>query len=254
MVKPSLIFLLTLAAATLLAQKANASEDISIDEIMRRHVETMGGLYNWNQVQSIRLAGTIERDGKTADIVIIKKRPNQIRATITLPIPGREDEEFQIIRTHDGKTAWTATRLAGAAEIKKEELPEDAANELLADAGVLPLLIKIWREGAKLELLSPQRINGVTHFRIRATDKALHCDYTFYVSSDSFLVTQYDSIDPQHRITQTTLDHYSVAQNVLIPKLSIIQAAQSGKSVMTTNSIEVGVGIYEEYFASKIAK
>jgi hypothetical protein len=55
----------------------------------------MGGLRNWSQVESIRLSGTIERDGQTVDIVIIKKRPNQIRATVTIPLPNDPDNKVQ---------------------------------------------------------------------------------------------------------------------------------------------------------------
>ena len=83
----------------------------------------MGGLANWSQIESIQLNGTIERDGKTVDFVIIKKRPDQIRATVTMPVPGKEDEAIQLIRAHDGKSAWTATRLSGAPEMQKEKLP-----------------------------------------------------------------------------------------------------------------------------------
>jgi hypothetical protein len=41
---------------------------------------------------------------------------------------------------------------------------------------------------------------------------------------------------------------YTKAHGILIPTQNTIQAAQTGQSVMTTDSIEVGVGIYEEYF------
>jgi hypothetical protein len=248
MIKPHLLFLLSLAIFTLLAKQMNASEDPQLSVILNKHIEAMGGIYNWDKVESIRLCGTIERDGQTAEIVIIKKRPNQIRATVTVPIPNRDDEYFQAIRAHDGKTAWTGTRLAGAPNLIKEELPAEAAAQLLTDAGVLPPLIKFWRGGEKLDLLSPQTIDGVTNFRIRATGKDLPCDYTFYVSSDSFLLTRYESIDPKHGITQTALGGYTKAHGILIPTQSITQTAETGQSLIQTDSIEIGVGIYKEYF------
>ena len=91
---------------------ATAANDPRVNEILSKHQEAMGGLTNWSQIESIQLNGTGERDGKTVDVVIIKKRPNQIRATVTLPVPGKEDEAIQLIRAHDGKSAWTANRLA----------------------------------------------------------------------------------------------------------------------------------------------
>ena len=107
-----------------------AVNDPRVNEILSKHQEAMGGLTNWSQIESIQLNGTVERDGKTVDVVIIKKRPNQIRATVTVPVPGKEGEAIQLIRAHDGKSAWTATRLAGAPEMQKEELPPEAADQI----------------------------------------------------------------------------------------------------------------------------
>jgi hypothetical protein len=170
--------LMLLHSATLAA----ATGDPTLNEILQKHLEAMGGLSNWHKVESIQLNGTIKRDGQTVNVVIIKKRPNQIRATVTVPIPNKDDAYFQVIRAHDGKTAWTATRLAGAPDMVKQELPAEAADELLADAGVLPPLIKFWREGAQLELLSPKIINSETNFSIRVAGKNLTSEYTFYIS------------------------------------------------------------------------
>jgi hypothetical protein len=61
-------------------------------------------------------------------------------------------------------------------------------------------------------------------------------------------VTHYKSNHPKHGIIQTTLASYVKRDELLIPTRSTIHAAQTGQSVMTTQSIEIGVGIYEEYF------
>lgn len=216
-------------------------------EILDKHLETMGGIHNWSKVESIRLNGTIERDGQLVDICIVKKRPNQIRATVTLPLPDSDEEKLQIIRAHDGKTAWTATRLAGAPDMVKEELPPEAAAELLADAGVLPPLIKLWRDGTELELLESKIVNGENAYRLRTKAKA-PLQYTFYVSSDSYQLLAYDSIKNDGTSIRTTLAGFVQDNGVLIPRESIIESPATGTSTMTANSIEVGVGIYQEYF------
>jgi hypothetical protein len=140
--------------------------------------------------------------------------------------------------------------LAGFPEIQKEELPAEAAAELLADAGVLPPLIKLWREGAKLELAGTETIDGTSHFVIRVTPEKLPNEYTFLVSAKSFLVTQYQSTSPISGTTVTQLKEYTEQQNVYIPTLNIIQSQQTGDSILTTLSIKIGVGIYQEYFGA----
>jgi hypothetical protein len=119
-----------ISLALVLISAANAEDSqTSVNEILRKHFEAMGGLNNWNRIESIQMNGTIERDGQTVDIVIVKKRPDQIRATVTVPIPGKENEAFQIIRAHDGKTAWTATAWPAFRRFRrKNSLPKPPPN------------------------------------------------------------------------------------------------------------------------------
>ncbi len=206
----------------------------------------MGGMRNWSQVESIRLKGTIEREGQIVDIVIIKKRPNQIRATVTLPIPGKDDQKLQVIRAHDGKTAWTATRLAGAETMTREELPREAAEELLADAGVLPRLIKLWREGAELTLLESREFEGQPAIAVQSSLNGNLL--VFYLSSEDYTLMAYESHHSAGGVTRTRLKDYVTESGIKIPVTNIIESPKTGTSRMTTESIEVGVGIYEEYF------
>lgn len=225
-----------------------ATDDPQLREILNKHLDAMGGMLAWSKVESIQFNGTLERDGQVFDIVIVKKRPNQIRATVTLPIPGKDDEKLQIIRAHDGKTAWTATRLAGAPEMQKQELPPEAAQELLADAGVLPLLIKLWRECAKLELKEPTSLNGLAAFNILVNPKNSEASYHFYLSSEDYHLLRYECHHRRTGITTTTLSDYTTESEIRVPSLSIVNSDSTGRSVMATQSVEIGVGIYEEYF------
>ena len=240
---------LTLLLYALHSASAAANEP-RLNEILSKHLEAMGGLTNWSQIESIQLNGTIERDGKTVDVVIIKKRPNQIRATVTVPVPGKEGEAMQLIRAHDGKSAWTANRLAGAPEMQKEELPPEAADQLLADAGVMPRLIKFWREGAKLELLNSKTIDGTRCYVVEASPEKMRNKYTFYISDETYLVTHYENVHPTNGRTITQLNDYNSDNGILTPMVYVIENEQTGRSVMTTNSIKFGVGIYEDYFSA----
>lgn len=240
----SAISLLTLALHSI----ASGTDNPQLREILNKHWEAMGGMRNWAQVESIRLNGTIEREGQTVDIVIVKKRPDQIRATVTLPIPGKDDEKLQVIRAHDGKTAWTATRMAGAPEMKKEMLADEAAEELLADAGVLPPLIKLWREGADLTLKEQSVVSGVEAHVIQAIPDGAEGAITFYLSTETCLLLQKISDHPTYGRTLTTIEGHIENNGVYFPSRLVIDSEATGKSVLNAMSIQSGVGIYEDYF------
>lgn len=245
-----LIFLslASLAQAISFPALEESTEAPELQKILHKHWEAMGGMRNWSKVESIRLKGTIERDGQVVDICIVKKRPNQIRATVTLPLPGKDDETLQVIRAHDGQTAWTATRLAGGHEMNQEELPPEAAAELLADAGVLPPLLKLWREGAELELLDPQTINGEAFMIIQTANESTGSLQTFYVSAESHRLLRADSHHPEHGTTTTTYSDYRNHSGIYLPGCNVINSRHTGHSVITTKSTEIGIGIYDKYF------
>lgn len=231
----------------MLASLAIASEDPNLNQILQKHLDAMGGLRNWSQIESIRLTGTVERDSQTVDIVIIKKRPDQIRATITIPHPSKPDESLQIIRAHDGKHAWTATRRAGDPNMIKQLITGPAADDLLADAGVLPHLIKLWRAGEKFKLVGMDQVENQQVYVIDLKPTTGSKKQRFYLSTASYLTVAYETHTPSDN-TRTTLTNYQEARGVLLPTLSKVTADSTGDSKIQTNSIQIGVGIYEEYF------
>ncbi|MDQ8194297.1 hypothetical protein QEH59_07665 [Coraliomargarita sp. SDUM461004] len=238
------LFLITSLSLPLLA---NAGNEAILNSILQKHMEAMGGLRNWSQVESIRLTGKIERNEQIVDLVIIKKRPNQIRATVTVPLPGTEDQAIQVIRAHNGQSAWTATRRAGAPDMTPTELIGDEADSLLSEAGVLPPLIKLWRSGEKLTFAGSSPFNGEQAFVIEHQHKSKNKQQRFYLSVETYRTLAYESKTPTES-TLTTLGHYQQQDGILIPTQSTVTSQTTGVSKMNMSSIEIGVGIYDEYF------
>ncbi|NBD38065.1 MAG: hypothetical protein GVY10_05815 [Verrucomicrobia bacterium] len=218
-------------------------------DILYKHWDAVGGVRNWSEIKSIRLKGRIERDGNIVDFCIVKKRPNQIRATVTVPIPGSNKKTVQIIRAHDGKTAWTATRLEGASEMQIEELAPAAAAELHAGAGVQPRLIKLWREGAVLKKLPAGEVNGRQAHCIEARNEETGVRYVFYLSTVNHQLLASESHFPDGSTTYSGFSHYEEFGGILLPRRSYFQSPRTGRSLMITESVEVDLGIVQEYFS-----
>lgn len=244
-----LLFMLSLGITAFCTQHlgANTLKPLTIDEVIAKHIEAIGGLYNWQKIESIRLKGKVERDGQVADIVIIKKRPNQIRATISLPIPGQYGSIFQIIRAHDGKNGWTATRLAGDNELQKESVTEEDAESLLNDAGILPKLIKLSQNGTKLSLLESARIQGQRVLQIHAQSDDSQYGLTIYLCKETYRIVQYREYLNQIEII-TRLSDYKEIQGIWMPRKTVTETELTGTSIIQIDTVNVGVGIYKGYF------
>lgn len=231
----------------MLTYPSGATEDPKVRKILKAHIDALGGWKNWNEIQSIRQTGTIERDGKTIHFCIIKKRPNKIRATVTVPTPGKENESVQLIRAHDGHTAWTAIRHPGEQMIRKTDLFGIEEKELLADASVLPKLVQLWDAGATIKIMEyPNNLNQHTT-TIQATQTEMSDVYIFKLNR-RYLTTDYSHQNENGSTTRTHLSHYKNVNGVTLPMRTLIESKETGTSKMVTDTVILGVGIYPDYF------
>lgn len=245
--------MLLLACTMVLTYQASAIESPELREILKAHVDTMGGWMHWNDVESIRSTGTLERDGQQIEFCIIKKRPQQIRATLTIPIPESDDEAMQIIRAHDGKHGWSAIRRTGEEALNKTKLSDEEAHALLNDASVLPKLIQLWRAGAPMEILQHPSARNHECTTLKVTSTTADEIYTF-VLDQNYKVTSYTYTTQDQQTTHTHLSHYEQVDGLYLPMHMEIHSEQTGRSIMTTEAIVIGVGIYKDYFTSATIK
>ncbi|MFO8027682.1 MAG: hypothetical protein R6U56_08470, partial [Opitutales bacterium] len=124
----------------------------------------------------------------------------------------------------------------------------EAAAGLLADAGVLPRLIKLWREGAELQLLEPTVIDGETVLTIRGTSESSDGSDTFFLSPETHLLLAHEADHSAKGKSRTSFADYVTKSGIKLPTRNVIETSESSRSVITTESLEVGIGIYEDYF------
>ena len=242
---------LLLALSLLLSLSLHGVEDPQLKKILNAHVEAMGGWRAWNKVESIRLTGIIERDSESVDFCIIKKRPNQIRATIPMPIPGNEEEFVQLIRAHDGKEAWTATRIAGGRELNQQPLDEIAASELLEESILLPRLVDLWQNGAQLDLL-PSTSKENIEISAKSTDKDI--EHSFILDRRTYYVVECCVQQNSQGTTRSKYKSHGSYSDIVIPTEILISTDQTGDTVMSVATVEIGVGIYDDYFSMETNK
>lgn len=245
---------LVLLASSMQLSAADKKDPLHVNDPVLRslldsHITAIGGWSNWDAVSSMRLRGQIEREGQTIDCVFVKKRPNLIRATLTLPIAGKKNQSLQMIRAHNGKHAWSTTRMSGAQEaLNHKILNGSEANALLGDAGVEPLLIQFWKSEAKLTLCASELVGGQHCFVIKASATKLDGDYLFYLSTKNLRLLRREHVHPKEGRTVTDYNDYQTIEGVSIARRQTIDSSQTGHTIVTIQGIDLGIGIYADYF------
>ncbi len=240
------VFLLLLLTAP--GHQASADQDPELQRILKAHVDAMGGWRAWNKVESIRLTGTIEREGQTYDFCIIKKRPDQIRMTLNVSLPDSSDQVLQVIRAYDGKNCWSANRLEGDPDLNAKSLAKEEALDLIENSGVLPLLIKTRENHAIMELVDAGNASEGRSIIIRAVDQKSGSTKEFFLEPSTMMVQKITTTYTGGKAATTVLSDYATYSEVKLPTHMVITDEMSGSSKMQFSLIEIGVGIYEEYF------
>lgn len=136
----------------------------SIDEILGKYYETMGGLERLRTVKSMKKMGkyiVVAQGGWEMSMTMWHKTPNKIKTEWLV-------RDQKIIQAFDGKTAWYIQTLSGITE--PESMPEEQANETKNNADQYSL-IDYKNKGHKLELLGKEVLDGIEVFKIKLTRK-----------------------------------------------------------------------------------
>ena len=83
----------------------------SLDDVLAKHYEAIGGLEAWTGLESMEMSGTISLAGGMAQgpFQVHQKRPSMTRIEITI-------QGMNIIQAYDGKMAWQIMPMTGSTE------------------------------------------------------------------------------------------------------------------------------------------
>ena len=167
--------ILALVAVMTLAAPAAAQ---TVDEIVAKNVEALGGMEKIKAVKTLRMTGKMTvGPGIEAPIVLELKRPNAMRLDIT--IQGMIGSQ-----AFDGTTGWTLMPFQGS------KVPQQmAADELkLAEeqAEMDGPLVDYKAKGNTVELLGKEKVEGADAYKLKVTLKN-GAVRTIYIDAEHFL-------------------------------------------------------------------
>jgi len=136
----------------------------SVDEVLGKYYEAMGGLERLRTVKSLKSIGkqiVVAQGGWEMSMTMWYKTPNKIKTEGLV-------RDQKTVRAFDGKTAWYISTLSGV--IEPEPMCEEETNETKNNADQYPL-VDYKNKGHKLELLGKEVLDGIEVFKIKLTKK-----------------------------------------------------------------------------------
>ena len=174
---------LFLVAASLLG---NAAQAQSVDEIVKKHTEAMGGADTWKKVNSIKYSGSVSAQGM--DIPISR--------TIVAGKGLRQDIEVMGMKGYTiltPATGWSFMPWGG--QTKPEPIPAEQLKEAKGQMEITDNLFDYAAKGSKLEFVGKESAQGTECLKLKLTEKEGQEIFLFVDPASYYIVRQVQKVN-----------------------------------------------------------
>ena len=225
----------SLLTSVIFASSARAQ---TVDDILARNLESLGGRAALDRVQSVRQTSRLVLPGSEATIVVYSKRPNLVRQE--LKIAGET-----AIEAYDGTVAWALNRIMGMSTATA--LSGVEAEAIRNQSSFDGFLASARARGDSIDVVGNETLRGrpVIHLRLSAADhhRQVHC----YLDAQTYLEVRIVSDSGAGRVDQDLLD-YRPVEGLMMP--FTLKTTIAGRPVgdLVVSKVEVNVAIDDTMF------
>ncbi len=215
----------------------------TVDEILAKHFETMGGLEKIRALNSMRVTGTMTMGpSMEAPITLERKRPGKRRIEFTV-------QGMTGVQAFDGEKGWSVMPFMG----KKDPEPstDEDNKEAQDDADFDGALVDWKTKGHTVELVGKEPVEGADTYKLKITKKNGNIEYQ-YLDAETYLLVRNEG-KVKRRGTEiegeSTFSDYKDVQGYMMP-FTMEQGAKGmpHKQRMTFSKIEVNVALDDSRF------
>jgi len=143
--------LLTILLFSVIAFSTSKSQ--TVDGILSKYFESIGGIEKWKELKSMKMTGTIPTPQGEFAFEMNRKAPDKLM--ISLDVMGQK----LIPQAYDGVTAWTLNPFTGNPAPQK--LPEDQAKAIKLDADFQDPFIDFAGKGHEVTYVGETDVDGI---------------------------------------------------------------------------------------------
>ena len=233
--------LMLLAVGLLLAPVSRAQ---TVDEILAKHFETMGGLEKIKALNSMRLTGTMTvGPGIEAPITMERKRPGKRRLEFSV-------QGMTGIQAFDGEKAWSVMPFMGKKD--PEAASEEDSKQEREEADFDGPLVDYKTKGHTVELTGKEPVEGAEAYKLKVTKKNGDTEY-YYLDAETYLLVKNEG-KSKRRGTEVEVEglwsDYKDVDGYMMP-FTLEQGLKGTpqKQRMVFSKIELNVPLEESRFA-----
>ena len=154
--------LITILMFATVAVAPAVADDLTLDQVLAKHFEAIGGVEAWKAVPSARISGKMVMGGgqMEAPFTIQFKRPGKARMEFTL-------QGMTGVQATDGESYWMNMPFMG--QTGPEAMPADQAQQFKRQAEFESELIDCKDKGSVVELVGKTEVEGTSMYELKLT-------------------------------------------------------------------------------------
>jgi outer membrane lipoprotein-sorting protein len=185
----------------------------TVDEVIAKHIDALGGLTKMQAVKSVRMSGRMTvGPGMEAPMVLEIKRPNALRVDFT--IQGMVGSQ-----AYDGSKAWQFMPFDGSTA--PQEMSPEETIYVAEQADIDGPLVDYKTKGHKVELVGKENVEGSDAYKLKVTLKSGNVR-TIYLDAASYLEIKEEGKRIQRGTeieTETIMSDYKAVDGLMMPHL-----------------------------------
>ena len=229
------------------AQDTAAAKDtpLTVDQIVEKHTQAMGGMDKPKAIQSVTLTGKASLMGGQLEAPVIMKikRPASMRMEMTI-----QDKSF--IQAFDGTTSWMVNPFMGSPDPQKSN--DEDTQQAKDDADFIEgALVDYKAKGNTVELIGKEDVEGTSAYKLKVTKKGGSVEYQ-YLDAQTFLPIRSSGKrkqQGQEAEFESTPGNYKPVNGVMMPYSLAQKVNGTAMFDLTVEKIEVNTPIDDTIFA-----
>jgi hypothetical protein len=209
----------------------------SLDEIIAKHIEAIGGADNWKKVNSIHQEGTINVQGNDVTVGLTVLDGKGFRQDIS--VAGMSG--FQIVTPTAG---WSYMPFQGQKEV--EAMTEEDVKESQDELDATGDLVDYKEKGNTVELIGNEDVDGTDCYKIKVTSKQGKIKTYFIDPKSGYLIRSINKVkaNGQEFDQVTNFSNYKKLPEGIVLPMNI--ALPFGELVVT--KVEINKPVDESIF------
>ena len=235
--------LLWLALAALVAGSPALAQDMSVDDIIAKNIETRGGYDALKAVDAARVEGTMNMGGMEAPFSIEYKRPQKVRMEFTM-------QGMTGVQAYDGESGWSVMPFMGKTD--PEPMAEDQLKQIQDQADFIDgTLVDYADKGHTVELVGKEDVEGTEAYKLKVTKKNGDVVYS-YLDTEYFLEfkqeTKAEMMGQEVNMSVTFGDYKEVGDIVLAHSIEATAEGAPAGQVITLKTVDLGAEVSDDRF------